>query len=258
MIDLAKIERSKDPRRIPLEGRVLVAHQTEFLPWLGFVSKASMGDLYVMVDNSQFQKGYFENRNKIRIKSDCGWSWLTVPVKGKEHIENLDQCYIDGDLWKKKQLKAITFSYSRAKYFDHYFPELSRIYGKDYERIVDLNKELIRFAFESFNVNVPTIGLSELIESGASIHGQSTEWVISICKACGADVFVAGSSGPTYLDRDLFRSNGIELVFQQFQHPVYSQMHGGFIPNMSFIDLLFNHGSDSIEMLGTSGYETAK
>ncbi len=254
MIDLSKIERSKDPRRIPMEGKVLVAHQTEFLPWLGFVSKAAMGDLYLMIDNSQFKKEYFENRNKIRVKPDPGWSWLTVPVKDKGHIRNIDQYYVDGALWKKRHLKTIGFSYARTNYFDRYFARLSSIYEKDFEKLVDLNKELIRFALASFRIDVPTITLSELVENGAPVHGHSTEWVVSICKACGAEVFVAGSSGKTYLDPELFKSAGMRLVFQEFNHPTYSQLHGAFIPNMSFVDLLFNHGEDSADILGRSNY----
>jgi len=46
-------------------------------------------------------------------------------------------------------------------------------------------------------------------------------------------------------------------VFQKFDHPIYSQIHGEFIPKMSFIDLLFNHGNNNIGILKESNYEKA-
>lgn len=256
---IESIEKSKDPRRIDLEGRILVAHQVEFMPWLGFISKAAMGDVYIIIDNSQFKKEYFENRNKIRVKSELGWTWLTVPINDKKRIRSINEYYISGEQWKKKHLRSIQVSYSRAPFFDKYFREIEELYNEfNSYLLVDLNVRLINYAFSKFGINVPQFRLTDLIQEGAKIEGKATDWVISICKAIKADVFVAGPSGKGYLDVQKFMKENIKLVFQKFTHPVYSQIHGNFIPNMSFIDILFNHGPESIQILGASNYELAE
>ena len=84
---MIKITPSTDQRRLEADGIVLTAHQPEFMPWLGYISKAAMGDAYFVLDSVQYVKDVFQNRNKIRIKSDVGWQWLTVPVLSvKNHL----------------------------------------------------------------------------------------------------------------------------------------------------------------------------
>jgi len=257
MNDLAEfiknIQKSNDFRRIDLEGRVLVAHQAEFLPWLGFVSKASMGDYYLIIDNSQFKKEYFENRNKIRVKSDLGWEWLTVPVDNKTKIRNINEYSIANEKYIKLHLKKIKYSYSRTKYFDEYFPKIEAIYKQKHLKLIDMNIALIKWALDEFKITLPIFKLS-IIEQDVEIKGKSTDWVVELCRACKADVFVAGISGQKYLDKQKFRENNIQLVFQDFAHPKYEQYHGDFLQGMSFIDLLFNHGPDAINILGKSNY----
>lgn len=255
---LIEVKKNEDSRRISLSGRILVIHQAEFMPWLGFISKAAMGDLYFVFDTAQFSKEYFENRNKIRIANGIGWQWLIIPAKGnKSHILNLQDVVIADSKWKMKHLKSIQYSYQRAPFFSDYFPELeSIVLNYAGTSLADYNFELIKFAFRKFKINIPVYRTSELIRNGYEITGKATELVISMCKVAGADVCVAGAQGKDYLIRERFEQEKITLVFQKFIHPVYPQIHGAFIPNMSFIDLLFNCGEQAPEILGKSDFDS--
>ena len=55
--------------------------------------------------------------------------------------------------------------------------------------------------------------------------------------------------GKGYLNIDDFKKEGVNVYFQEYTHPVYSQLWGDFTPNMSIIDLLLNHGKDSKEII---------
>lgn len=255
---MIKVAESNDLRRIPFEGPILVAHQPEFLPWLGFVSKAAMGDVYFILDIVDFRKRYFQHRNKIRIKSDQGWRWLIVPLdRSSIHGENklISRIKIADLPWREEHLRAIKFSYSRAPYFPVIYKDLEQLYSYAGNSLAELNSMIIKYAFRKFNINIPVYRTSELIAKNIMISGQKTDLIISMCEAVGAKTFVSGPFGKTYLEKIKFKERGIRLAFQSFVHPVYHQIHGDFIPCMSFIDLLMNQGPNSIEILGKSGWE---
>jgi hypothetical protein len=256
LVDFGTIAISRDPRRIPFEGPILVAHQPEFLPWLGFPSKAAMGDIHLILDTVQFRKQYFQHRNKIRVKSDPGWRWLIIPlvretINREKSIADAEFC---GTSWMGEHLGSIKSAYSKAPYFPDVFPAIEKIYGYRGNNLSEFNTLVIKFAFQMLNINIPVLRTSDMIRSGKEIQGNKTDLILSMCHAVGAKTFVSGSFGKTYLDKEQFRSNNISLVFQAFQHPAYSQIHGEFLSCMSFIDLLFNHGPKSSDILGKSAW----
>ena len=250
-----QIPESRDPRRLPLEGPILVAHQPQFLPWLGFFNKAAMGDAYLIFDVDQFKKETFENRNKIRIHNEPGWMWLSAPVIGKSEILNMKDVRFNGFDWRKKAVKTIELSYRRSAYFEKYFELIREILLFPGDSLGEFNINAIRHFFDILNINVPVYRASEVIAKGYELKGESTDAVISMCEWFDAKAFVAGVMGKAYLERDKFKASSIQLAFQKFEHPVYKQLHGDFMTYMSIIDLLFNHGPEAKNILGESNYE---
>jgi hypothetical protein len=145
--------------------------------------------------------------------------------------------------------------YSRAKYFEEIFTELEEIYSKDYEYLIDFSEEIIRYAFKKFDINIPVYRTSKLIENGKDISGKKSDLIIKMCKSANAKTFVFGQDGKTYIEKDKFDNENINYVFQKFSHPEYKQRYEGFESHMSFIDLLFNYGPKSKEMLGEIEYD---
>ena len=56
-------------------------HQPHYLPWLPYFIKIAKCDIFIVLDNVDFQKNGLQNRNQI--KTDKGYQWLTVPVEHK-------------------------------------------------------------------------------------------------------------------------------------------------------------------------------
>jgi hypothetical protein len=247
--------KSRNARRIPLEGPILVAHQPEFLPWLGFFSKAAMGDVYLIHDVDQYKKKTFENRNKIRIYNKPGWMWLTAAVGGKSQLLNMGCIRFSDNIWRKKAIKAIELSYKKAPFFEAYFDWVCELILFPSEYLRDFNVHAIRKFFDFLDLSIPVFRSSELMAEGHELEGKATDAVISMCKWFKAKTFVAGIKGKDYLERKKFREADVQLVFQLFEHPVYRQHHGEFIPGMSFIDLLFNHGPKATDIIGKSDFE---
>ncbi len=221
-------------------------HQPQYLPWLGFFDKIDKSDVFVFLDNVDYKHREFQNRNKIRTKD--GWIWLTVPViyhRGKK-IRGIE---IDNSRdWRNQHLKSIKSWYSRAEYFDKYFLFFEDLYSKDWNKLCDLNMAVIDFCLKSLKIDKPVY-----LESELNAGGEKTQRIINIGKKLNCDVYFSGSGGRDYLEEDKFLEHKIELRYQDFSNPVYRQQFlakkDDFVPGMSVIDLLFNEGDNSINIL---------
>ena len=224
----------------------LTIHQPEHLVYLGIVKKIADADTFVIFDSVQFKKNYFGNRNKIRTKD--GWVWVTVPVVKQPLETTFKNTKISYSTpWQKKYLNAVKTSYGKAPYFHEYYPKLEKIILGAGESLCELNIDLLMFALESFGIKKNIVRSSEL-NIPSDIHGS--DLCLEICRVMNADQYLAGTSGKDYLKLDTFKDMGIEVEFQDFRHPEYSQIGEDFISYMSFIDLLFMEGFRAKEILG--------
>lgn len=222
---------------------ILTAHQPVYLPWLGLFHKIYLSELFCLFDIAQYQTKDYNNRNKI--KTNQGDLWLTVPVESKDHFsKKVCDIKIINNGWNKKHFKSITLAYKKAPFFDRYIDGLDRIINKRYDYLTDLNLDLLRFMLDCFQIEVPIVKATDY-----DFTGTKSDLVLDMCIKLGADKYIFGSLGKDYADAASFASQGIEIFFQDYQHPVYSQLHGEFIPYMSAIDLLFNEGPGSKDIL---------
>ena len=121
--------------------------------------------------------------------------------------------------------------------------------------VVDI-KTASGYAFKKFNINVPIYRTSKLIKKGYNINGSKTDLILSMCKSANAKTFVFGPDGKKYIEKEKFSNKNINYIFQKFTHPEYKQKYQGFESHMSFIDVLFNHGDKSKNILGKIEYDT--
>lgn len=221
-------------------------HQPEHLPWLGFFHKMAVCDVYVLLDSVQFTKNNYQNRNRL-IDQNGTVFWATAPVRMAGHTDKriADMELDNAQPWVRKTWARIEGAYRRHPYFNALAPELESIFMRGYVRLVDLNLDLIEFFRRQLGIRVPMVRSSTM-----EIEGSRSELLLSICRKLDADTYLSGPSGRDYLDTALFSSAGIALDFHAFKHPIYSAPF--FQPYLSTLDLLFNHGEKSREMLGLS------
>ena len=213
-------------------------HQPEHLPWLGFFNKMAKADTYVILDNVQYRKGYFQNRNKILGTN--GEQWISVPVQGKGRMDStiLDMQIAEerNPKWRRKYLNTLYLSYRNHPYFSLHFPFFEGLMEKNIMSLRDFNLEIIYYFADFLDIHPKFVKASDL-----SIEGKKSDLVLSICKNLGADTYISGPSGADYMKLEDFEREGIAVTFQHFIHPVYPQLHTEeFIPYLSTLDLLFN------------------
>jgi hypothetical protein len=230
---------------------ILVGHQPEYLPYIGFFHKASKADKFIFVDHVQFLKKSFQNRNRIRVAPGLnGWSWLTVPVitKGKR-FQRINEVEIDNSTqWGKKHWKTIYLNYKKAPFFNNYKDFFEEIYSKKWNKLQDLNEKIICYLFEKLEIKISIFRSSDY-----DFKGAKTDLLIEMCKKIGADTYLSGAGAreSDYVEIEKFKNNKLFHIFSDFNHPVYPQrfMNTGFLPCMSVIDLLFNCGEKSINII---------
>jgi len=213
---------------------------------LGYFDLFMESDLFLVYDNVQFDKDGWRNRN--RIKTPNGPQWLTVPVltKGMQRPTNGEIKINPHEPWARKQLKSIEQNYRKAAYFEEIYPLLSQGLSQPYERLIDLNMHFINAFNHVFNIQTPHQMVSEI---KLDLPDGKNEKLVALCRYFGALEFYEPAGGQGYVDPALFEKNGIRLTFQQYQHPVYPQLYGDFVSHLSIIDLLFNCGPGSLEVI---------
>lgn len=219
--------------------------QPGYLPWLGFFEQMYRSDAFVIYEDVQYDKHGWRNRN--RIKTANGVQWLTVPilVKFEEH-PLISEVEVDNKQnWRKKHLSAIQQSYSKAPFYKEYAGLFEEAYSREWECLVDIDMYFITKLSECLGMDSKKIIRSSTLDA----TGDRVERLVNICKMFKADTFYEGAAGRNYLDEKHFAGHGIRLEFQDYKHPVYNQLYGDFIPHLSVIDLLFNHGEESLAIL---------
>ena len=227
---------------------IISVHQPQYIPWLGYFDKIDKSDCFVFLDTVQYKKREFQNRNRLRTKDS--WIWLTVPVKTKGvSYQRICDVLIDNDRdWAQEHTKSLQSWYGSSAYFKEYFPFFEAVYEKKWERLVDLNIHIIEYILGVLKINTRI-----LLESEIGTTKKSTERIIEICHKLKADVYLSGTGGRNYLKEELFVKEQIELRYQDFVHPKYEQQfmtqRHPFEPYMSVLDLLFNAGPKSMDVI---------
>jgi hypothetical protein len=225
---------------------IVSVHQPNYLPWLGYFHKIAHSDIFVFLDTVQYPRGSsVANRN--RIKTAHGVQYLTVPVsvpKGRRGKASYLEVSSAGGHWVNTHVKTLQMAYGRAPYFERYIEDVVAILERA-EPFVEMNVALIHFFLSQLSISTPVYRLSRLdIDPGRKSH-----LILDICQHFEAGVYLSGQGARKYNDEALYNANGIQLVYQDFTCPRYTQLFGEFVPNLSIVDLLFNCGPQSKDVL---------
>lgn len=172
---------------------MIAIHQPNFFPWLPFFSKMRAVDKFVIMSHCQFEKNNYQNRFFYRD------TWHTMSVrKGLDPI--IEKKYVDpfGD-WDRIKRKLS----DKSKI-------LSRFDSCISESLAETNTKLITSIAECLSIQT-------VIVNDDPTNQKSSERLVWICKSFGADRYLAGSGGKSYMDLDMFEKAGIEVVFQEVE-----------------------------------------
>jgi hypothetical protein len=220
-------------------------HQPQYLPWLPYLAKASVCDVFVYLDNVQFQQNGVQNRNQIKTAS--GPVWLTVPVNASLELTIATTPIVNSQSWRQKHMRSIEQAYAKAPYKDLIDKGFRQLIEQDWRYLSDLNIALTEWMFNQFDIKCQRVLASELSPTGAK-----DDLVIDICQRLQADNYLSGHGAKVYQSEEKFNAAGLKLTYFDYAAPEYTQCHPkqGFSAGLSALDYLFNMGADSASVIG--------
>lgn len=225
---------------------IVSINQPAYLPWLGYFHRIAISNVHIVLDDVQFEKNSFTNRNKVR--SSNGPVWLSVPVRTKGKFGDLCIRTLEIDNsqnWRKKHWKTIGQCYEKSPYFKDHRAFFQSVYDREWTRLLDLCNVIIGYVLNELRIDTPLVYSSDL-----GSEATKDELVLDLCKKENASIYLSGPLGRDYLREEIFTREFIKIVYHDYKHPEYPQSgKKPFEPYMSILDLLFNCGPESYEFL---------
>lgn len=223
---------------------IAVIMQPTYLPWIGYFDLMDSADIFVLLDTVQFEKQSWQQRNKVKTV-DARTIWLTVPVLQGMQQKIKDVQIKESTPWRRKHWGTISQYYKYAPYWKLYNEELAELYSREWSLLFDWNAAVLTFLKEKFGITTEIVPASEI-----PVSGDRVGLLVNICHYLKADVYLSPVGSANYIEENnIFSSQGISLIYQKYTHPIYNQIYGNFISHLSAIDLLFNEGPASLEII---------
>lgn len=227
----------------------IAIHQPHYFPWIGYFDKMAKSDGFVLLDEVQLEKGSPMVRNRV-LDQAGEIKFLTISGDTKDFLNRKYSELPTKDVqqWTQRQINALQNYYRKAKYNKEMFPVMENFFKQEHETICQWVCASIVFVRELLDIKTPLIYQSDV---NYDRQCRRSDLVYAICKALGADTYFSGRGASVeYLDREKFSENGVNIVFQDFTHPVYSQCgREAFVPGVSILDMLFNCGIEQTRQM---------
>ena len=230
-------------------------NQSNYISWKGYFDMIRTVDLFILYDDVQYTRRDWRNRNKI--KTPNGLKWLTIPVnvKGRYH-QKIKETTISDKSWNSSHLKILKATHSKASHFKEVFPMVEELYmTANYETISEINFHFISRICQYLNIDTKIVFSSnyDLTEQ------RKNERLIDICKQAGATEYISGPLAKDYIARDDFESSNIKITWMDYEgYPEYPQLYGEFVHKVSILDVLFNCGKKTINLIQQNAVNNRK
>ena len=218
-------------------SNTVVIHQPDFLSYLGFFHRLLHADLYVALDHVQFVHSNRGWTHRDKIKTRRGEQWVTVGVRKAPRDTSINVIELSDTDWRAQNLNLVRENYREAPHFEEIFAELEQLYARPCTRLVDFTMASVDMLLRLFDIEIP-----RLLSSTLHPTGHKNELLVDILRKVQATRYLSGTGARAYFDPALFEQAGITVVWQEFEPPIYPQLHGEFVPYLSSIDMLFNCG----------------
>lgn len=216
--------------------------QPTYLPWIGYFNLMSKVDIFVFLDDVQFERRSWQQRNRILL--NCREHFLTIPVKNMGRNQIIKNVRTDeSQKWRKNHLNTLWHAYSKKEHFFQIYEFIENIFNENEDRLVVINTKIISYIKEKLQIPASLIFSSDI-----PVYGKKSQYLLNICKYFGADTYISPIGSKKYIEEEgIFADSGIEVIYNDYIPKPYPQGNiskSGFVPYLSVIDLIVNIGFD--------------
>jgi WbqC-like protein family len=222
-------------------GKRVAIVQSCYIPWKGYFDLINLVDEFILYDDRQYTRRDWRNRN--RIKTPQGSTWLTIPVQAKGRYEQrIDETLVADSSWADRHWKTLAHNYATAPFFDHLRDRVEALYRNAIDpRLSEVNRLFLEAVCELLGIETHLSWSTDY-----EAEGTKTERLVSLCRAAGATAYLSGPSAREYIDESLFEDAGIALEYIDYSgYSEYPQQYPPFDHAVTILDLLFNTGPDA-------------
>jgi len=226
----------RPPRRVAIV-------QSSYVPWKGYFDLVNLADVFVLLDDVQYTRSDWRNRN--RIKTADGLRWLTIPVSVKGRFgQRIDETRIADSRWRKRHWRSLEQAYARAPWFEQQRDRFRALYlDSTEEALSTVNRRFIEAICAALGI---TTSVTSSTEYGVQVAADPSDRVAALVAAVGGSEYVSGPRARAYLRLEPFHVRGVTVSYIDYDgYPEYHQLHGPFEHQVSVLDLLFNEGPDA-------------
>jgi len=223
---------------------ILTVIRPAYFPTIAVIAKAMAADVLVWADSFQYKK--HDTMNRTAIKTVGRARWLTVPVLSKGlGLQPISAVQIDNRrTWQKNHRRALELNYKMAPYFYQYWDELEDMLSQEHEKLSELDLISIAFAFRALGMKKTLLKSSQLPQVK-----DRTGRVIAWMKDTQCHNYLYESREASLIDRSRIEKEGVQAAACHFAPVVYHQQFGEFLPDLTILDLLFNEGEQSLNIV---------
>ena len=228
-------------------GRTIVITQSNYLPWRGYFDLLRSADEVILLDSVQYTRRDWRNRNRVKTEAGCTWLTIPVEVKGRYH-QAIDETLVSDPGWAATHRRTIEHAYRRAPHYAAVAAWIEALLAEvaDEKHLTRINETLLRAIGLRLGLAMAFRRCTDLLDREAMRTMDPTERLARLAEAAGAERYLSGPAAKAYLDPSVFASRGISVDWMSYDgYPEYPQLWGGFEPQVSIIDLLFNTGDEA-------------
>jgi len=223
----------------------IVIHQPEYFPWINFFFKMIKCDKFIFLDNVQYLRRSFQNRNIIGNNNRS--FYITVPIKHTSRDTLIREIEIDNSKkWIEEHIKNLHNCYKKTKFFKDIIDLIENEYSKNYKYLNELNQGIIKMLAKNMKMKCEFFSSTDL-----KVDGKKSELIFNICEKVGALKYITGTDSANYLDEIKFKRKGIEITYLKKKEMIYLQKNSEkkFIKDLSVLDFLFNVGFEGFKKI---------
>lgn len=199
---------------------ICAIHQPNFFPWAGYFDKINKADIFIFLDEVNYPKsgsGSGSWCNRVKLMSSGAPAWYGLPVERVSGNQPIKEVQFSNKPYQiGKLLKSLEHNYKKHPNFEKFKECFYPILTYSSNNLSDYNINAIMTIASYLNIkNTKFIRQSELVH-----NTSSTELLIELIQAVGADTYLCGNGCGGYQDDALFESFKITLQYQNyaFQH----------------------------------------